>query len=140
MEEVVAYPPLRVLIADDCADTTSSLAHLIRAWGHDPTEVNVSTEVLRLAVTCCPDVILLDIVMPGLNGWTLARELRKTPTLESVCLIAMSGWGGQDARERSQEAGFDHHLLKPFAVKELQRLLAKQSSRVRLPQVQQRSP
>jgi CheY-like chemotaxis protein len=74
--------------------------------------------------TYTPDIVFMDIGMPGMDGYEVARRIRKHPGLEDVVLTALTGWGQQEDRRRSAEAGFDHHLVKPFDQKALENLLA----------------
>lgn len=114
----------RVLVADDNVDAAGSLVELVRVWGHEPACAHDGMAALEIARDFRPDVALLDIGMPSLDGYALARELRKVPGLESVYLIAISGYGQSRDRAAALEAGFDAHLTKPFAVGTLQTLLA----------------
>ena len=116
--------PKRVLIADDNVDAADSLVQLVRVWGHEPACANDGSSALEIARGFQPDVGLLDIGMPVLDGYALARAIRKVPGLESIYLIAISGYGQSRDREAALEAGFDAHLVKPFAVGTLQTLLA----------------
>jgi CheY-like chemotaxis protein len=79
---------------------------------------------LELAKTCRPDLVFLDIGMPGMDGYEVARRLRKTAGLEKIVLAALTGWGQQEDRRRTAEAGFDHHLVKPPEAKALEGLLS----------------
>jgi CheY-like chemotaxis protein len=116
--------PLRVLVVDDCADTRDSLRILLRLWGHETAEAADGHAALERAATFRPDVVLLDLAMPGLSGYEVARRLRRVPGLKHVRLIAATGFGQARDLSASRAAGFDHHLVKPFDPVELQRLLA----------------
>ncbi len=105
--------PLRVLVADDNADTTDSLALLLQLAG---CAVEVAYEGLAVGPTADrfrPDVCVLDIRMPGLDGWEVARRLRAGAGGAGLLLIAVTGVQGQEAADRSAVAGFDHHIVKP---------------------------
>jgi two-component system CheB/CheR fusion protein len=123
MADTLPLEPLRVLIVDDCADTTSSLALLAQFWGHQAFVACNGAEALKLAAQHRPHVIFLDIAMPGLNGWELAPRLRELPGLEGVLLVVISGFGRTDDVRRSHEAGCDLHLTKPVPPQRLQDLL-----------------
>jgi CheY-like chemotaxis protein len=116
--------PLRVLVVDDCTDTRESLRILLRLWGHEPAEAADGPAALELAAAFRPDAVLLDLAMPGMDGYEAARRLRRLPGLEHVLLIAATGHGQAQDRTASRAAGFDHHLVKPFDPVELERLLA----------------
>jgi len=118
-----AGPPC-LLVVDDCPDTTASLALLAQGWGYCVRSANDGTTALRVAAQCRPDVVLLDIAMPGMDGWEVARRLRALPGLEDVFLVILSGFGGEDDQLRSLQAGCDLHLLKPVDPERLRRLLA----------------
>ncbi len=115
---------LCILAVDDHRDTTDSLHQLLTLWGHRPLAAYDAATALETALAEKPDVVLLDIGLPGLNGWELARRLRGEPTLEGIVLIAVTGYGQRADLERSRAAGIDHHLLKPVEPDLLQRLLA----------------
>jgi CheY-like chemotaxis protein len=104
---------LRVLVVDDNVDTVTTLAMLVQESGHDVRTAFDGSAVLETALDYRPNVVLLDIGLPGLNGFEVARRLRQQPTLKNVVLVAMTGYGQESDRKRSKEAGFDHHLVKP---------------------------
>lgn len=106
-------PSLRVLVVDDNVDTVTTLAMLVQESGHDVRTAFDGTAVLEAALDYRPNVVLLDIGLPGLNGFEVAKQLRQQPTLKKVVLVAMTGYGQESDRKRSKDAGFDHHLVKP---------------------------
>jgi PAS domain S-box-containing protein len=106
-------PSLRVLVVDDNVDTVTTLAMLVQEAGHDVRTAYDGTAVLEAALDYRPNVVLLDIGLPGLNGFEVAKRLRQQPALQNAVLVAMTGYGQESDRQRSQEAGFDHHLVKP---------------------------
>ncbi|GAB6195509.1 PAS domain S-box protein [Lysobacter xanthus] len=110
----------RVLVVDDNEDAATSLAMMLELEGHATRTAFDGAEGLRLAAEFRPDVAFLDIGMPGMNGYELARALRLQPGLESTLLVAVSGWGGANDKERSAEAGFDLHLTKPVSVEAIE--------------------
>jgi CheY-like chemotaxis protein len=104
---------LRVLVADDDADTADSLALLLRLWGHDVRAAYEGVEALALAFFYLPDVLLLDVAMPGLDGFRLARLVRSQPRLDGAVLVAVTGYADDAHRQMGLRAGFDHYLVKP---------------------------
>ena len=114
---------LRVLIADDDRDMVATLAALINDEGHQVREVYRGTEVMRLLEEFDADVALVDIGMPGMSGYDVAREVREKRGKERPLLIAITGWHKASDRILAKLVGFDHHLAKPFEAKELLALL-----------------
>ena len=106
--------PQRILIADDNADLAESMAMLLRFEGHEVRIANDGPSALILAEQFAPETAVLDIGLPGLNGYELGRKLRSRRNGEELLLIAVTGYGQLEDRERSQEAGFDCHLVKPL--------------------------
>jgi len=113
----------RVLIVDDNVDFALSLSTLIRTYGSEVRVANDGMDGLAKAKEFLPQIAFLDIGMPKLNGYDLARRLRQLPGLENCVLVAVSGWGQAEDRRRAQEAGFDHHLVKPVERDQLAQLL-----------------
>src|SRR5262245_11854464 len=105
--------PLRVLIADDCPDIAASAAFLVRMWGYEANGAGDGQTALELARAVQPDVMLLDIGMPALNGYQLARHVREEEGIKQATLIAVTGYGDPASQERTRAAGFDFHLVKP---------------------------
>jgi len=105
---------LRILIADDNADAANTLATYLRLSGHRPVVVFDGGEALQLAAAEPPDVMLVDLTMPTLNGFDVARNIRAQPWGNSVRLIAVSGWLSPDDIARATQAGFDAHVSKPI--------------------------
>ncbi|HEX6155336.1 MAG TPA: ATP-binding protein [Burkholderiales bacterium] len=114
----------RVLVADDNRDAADSLAFMLRVAGHDVRIAYDGQQALDLAETFRPSLALVDIGMPRLNGYETARRLREKPYGAELTLIALTGWGQPDDRNRSLAAGFDHHVVKPIDPPLLERLLA----------------
>jgi CheY-like chemotaxis protein/phosphoglycerate-specific signal transduction histidine kinase len=106
-------PSLRVLVVDDNVDTVTTLAMLVQESGHKVRTTYDGSAVLEAALDYRPNVVLLDIGLPGLNGFEVAKQLRQQPALQNVVLVALTGYGQESDRQRSKEAGFDHHLVKP---------------------------
>lgn len=120
----VAKRPIRVLIVDDQPDTVLSLSLLMTASGHDMRTASDGHAAVQVALEYLPDVVLLDIGLPGLTGHEVARQLRMQPLLRGVTLIALTGYGRDQDRQTSLEAGFDHHLVKPVHLDQIQQILA----------------
>jgi CheY-like chemotaxis protein len=118
-------PIQRVLVVDDNVDAADSLALLLRVIGHETRIAHDGLEALVAARAFLPDVVLLDIGLPGMDGYEVARQLRGEPDLRTALLIAQTGYGQDEDRRRSREAGFDHHLVKPVDPDALRALLAR---------------
>jgi CheY-like chemotaxis protein len=117
-------PARRVLVVDDNPDAAESLAAILRLHGHQATVAWNGEEALAAARRVRPDVVLLDLGMPVLNGFQAARRLRDDPEFGSPVLMAVTAWGTDEDRRRTREAGFAHHLVKPADPAEVLALLA----------------
>ena len=115
--------PRRILVVDDNVDAAESMAMLLRLRGHEVVVAHNGEDALRLAGERPPSVVLLDIGMPGMDGYEVCRRFR-TSGLGEMRIIAMTGFGLEQDRQRSKEAGFDAHTVKPVAIAELVKLLA----------------
>ena len=113
----------RVLVVDDNVDAADTLGMLMRSLGHEARVVYDGVQALQEAVEFRPDVVLLDIGLPGINGYEVARRLRATKAGQSAKIIAITGWGQDADRARAREAGFDVHLVKPVDEAALQHLV-----------------
>jgi len=113
----------RVLVIDDSVDAAAMLAAFLSHLGHEVQVANDGVEALRVAASYRPDVVLLDIGMPGMNGFEVARRLRAQARPQPL-IVAVTGWGKPDDQKRSREAGFDLHLVKPVEEAELRQVLA----------------
>lgn len=116
--------PLRVLVVDDNVDTVLSFSMLLCASGHEVQTAHDGLAAMQAALQFKPDVILLDIGLPGLNGHEVAKRIRQNPTLNHIALVALTGYGQDSDRQISQQAGFNHHLVKPARLDQLQTILA----------------
>ena len=105
---------LRVLIADDNRDSAESLGMLLELSGHEVYVAHDGVGALALAADKLPDAVLLDIGMPGMNGYEVAAAIRREPWGTDMTLIAITGWGQEDNKRMARDAGFDHHLTKPM--------------------------
>jgi CheY-like chemotaxis protein len=114
--------PLRVLVVDDNADMVESLGMLVKSQGHDVRASRDGSTTLQAALDYRPEVIFLDIGLPGLDGYQVAEQIRKQDVLRGVVLVALTGYGQEADRQRSREAGFDHHLVKPVDFSKLQKI------------------
>jgi PAS domain S-box-containing protein len=123
MEPSAAATARRVLVVDDLKDSADSLAVLLRVTGNKAWTAHDGRSALEAAERLRPDVALLDIGMPDLDGYEVCRRMRQTPWGRDMMLIALTGWGQEGDRRRSLEAGFDHHLVKPVEIPALMRLL-----------------
>ncbi len=116
--------PLRVLVVDDSEDAARMSAMLLRSWGHEVRVAHDGPAALERAAGFHPHVILLDIGLPGMDGYEVARHVRQNPHLTGTRLVAVTGYGQDTDRRRSEEAGFDVHLVKPVEPSALKELLA----------------
>jgi CheY-like chemotaxis protein len=114
----------RLLIVDDNQDAANSLAMLLKLQGHEVRVAHSGPAALEITKGYTPDVVFLDIGMPGMDGYEVARRLRQQPGLENVVLAALTGWGQKEDRRRTAEAGFNHHLVKPPEPKAVEGVLA----------------
>lgn len=118
-----AEPPFRMLIVDDNVDSAETMAVLQNLHGHVTRSAHNGPAALVLAAEFLPEVVLLDIRLPGMDGYEVARQLRAMPELESAFLVAMTGYGSDEDRARAKEAGFDAHLVKPPDLEALRGML-----------------
>ncbi|XYJ09572.1 PAS domain-containing hybrid sensor histidine kinase/response regulator [Telluria sp. B2] len=125
-----AVQRLRVTIVDDNRDGLEMLSMMVRHFGHEVDVAHTAAEVLEAAQRTAGDVYLLDIGLPGMDGFELARRLRRDARTAQAVLVAVTGYGGEEARRRAIEAGFDHHFVKPVKGGEL-RLLLRDLARAR---------
>jgi two-component system OmpR family response regulator len=114
---------MRVLVVEDDVQAARALDHLLRAAGHETDLAHDGLTALRAAENNHPDVVLLDIGLPGLGGWELAAQLQALPADKRPLLVAVTGYDQEEDRRRSLEAGIDLHLTKPVDAGKLQHLL-----------------
>jgi PAS domain S-box-containing protein len=114
----------RILVVDDNQDSADSLAMLLHMLGHEVKTANDGERALDAATEFRPDVAILDIGLPKMNGYDLAKQIREQPWARDVVLVALTGWGQEQHRRRSAESGFNHHLTKPVEFEVLQQILA----------------
>ncbi len=115
--------PLRVLVVDDMRDARHMLSTLLKASGHDVQTASDGLTALSVALDFQPNVVLMDNSMPGMSGLEVAKQMRLEPKLNDAILIALTGHGDEEDRQRSLEAGFDHHLVKPANIKVIREIM-----------------
>ena len=119
----------RILVVDDNVDSAESMAMMLKLSGHDVATAHDGLEAVKLAQEFQPDVVLLDLGMPKLDGYEAARSIRQQPWGERMMLVALTGWGQAEDKRRSHEAGFDAHLVKPVDFDALEKLVATSKDR-----------
>ncbi|WP_250474258.1 response regulator [Caballeronia sp. GAFFF1] len=112
---------MRVLLVDDSVDAATAMSLLLEADGFDVRTAHDAITALAISDSFAPQIILLDIGLPGMDGYTLAAEMRSRPTTQDALMLAVTGYGQANDRQRSREAGFDHHLVKPVAFAEIRK-------------------
>jgi PAS domain S-box-containing protein len=122
-DDPAADAGLKILVVDDSRDAADTCATVLELSGHEVQTAYNGRRALELARTFLPHALLLDIGLPDVNGYELARTIRAAPWAEGMVLIAVTGWGQEEDRRRALEAGFDHHLTKPIAAETLESLL-----------------
>ena len=115
--------PGRVLIVDDNEDALKTLNMMVRRQGHETHTARDGAEAVEVAQQVRPDIILMDIGMPRMNGYDAAREIRRHPWGERIALVATTGWGQDEDRRRTRDVGFDHHLVKPVDKEKLDEVM-----------------
>ena len=113
-----------ILVVDDNKDSADSLSMLLELMGHDTRTAYDGLEAVATATAFRPNVVLLDIGLPKLNGYDACRRIRELPWDESVVIIALTGWGQEEDKCRSKEAGFNFHMVKPVDPAALEKLMA----------------
>src|SRR5207237_938210 len=124
-EGTMPAPSRRVLVVDDNVDAAESLAILMRMHGHEVHCAHDGATALTVAAAVRPELILLDIGMPGMDGCEVARRLRADDGLSDAWLVAVTGYGQEGDRVRSRAAGFDEHFVKPLTSRTLREILAR---------------
>ena len=115
----------RILVAEDNKTTAESSAKLLELLGHEVVVARNGPEAIALALSWQPEVILLDLALPAIDGYAVAARLRQEEACRNTIIIAVTGYGQVDDRRRSHEAGIDHHLLKPVSSDVLLPLLSR---------------
>ena len=117
----------RILVVDDNRDTAQSMARLLKLLGNEVETAHDGPSAIEVARTLRPEFVLLDIGLPGMDGYEVARRLREEPCCTPAVIIGVSGYGQDEDRRRSREAGFDHHLIKPVDFDKLVPLITRPS-------------
>jgi signal transduction histidine kinase/ActR/RegA family two-component response regulator len=120
---------MQVLVVDDNQDAADSLAALLEIDGFDVRTVYDGAAAVAVCAQAQPDMIIMDLGMPGMDGYETARAIRQRPGAERILMLALTGWGQSDARRRTVEAGFDHHLVKPVELDQIVRLAGARQNR-----------
>jgi CheY-like chemotaxis protein len=115
-EEQQPAPALHILVVDDNADSATTMGFALEIQGHQVRLAHSGPEAIAAAEATPPDIVLLDIGMPGMNGYETCAAMRRMPGLEKTVFIAQTGWGQEEHRKLSREAGFTHHLVKPVEI------------------------
>jgi PAS domain S-box-containing protein len=123
-EKVCTGRKCRILVVDDLRVAADSMAMLLQMMGHDTRTAYDGLEALQTAAAFQPDVVVLDIGLPKMDGYDVARHIRREPWGGKMALVALTGWGMEEDKRRALEAGFDHHLTKPVKAADLEKLLA----------------
>ena len=115
--------PARILVVDDNVDAAETLTTFLDMIGMEARSVHDGNAAVQAALAFSPDLVLLDIGLPGMSGYDVARAMRAQPQLAGITLVALTGWGAEDDRRRAKDAGFDHHLTKPVDLSVLEDML-----------------
>jgi len=121
--------PFRILVVDDNHDAAESLAMLLQLSNHETVTAYNGPQAVDVARRLRPRAVFLDIGLPGMNGYEVARTLREDPDLSGMTLVALTGWGTETDQQEALQAGFDYHLTKPAAPDQVQELLARMAQR-----------
>src|SRR5262245_17419043 len=113
----------RVLVVDDNRESVDTLSMLLQLKGHDARVAENGDEAIAIADSYLPHVVVLDLSLPGMDGYEIARQVRARPYGNNLILVALTGWSASDVREKAAAAGFDFHLLKPVDWPDLERVL-----------------
>src|SRR4051812_18430691 len=113
----------RILVVDDQRDIADSLTRLINVLGYEAKAIYDGREAVKLAAGFAPDLALIDIGMPGLDGYEVAKQLRRQPACAHAILVAVTGWVDHESKHRAYESGFDLHVAKPMNIDGLEDLL-----------------
>ncbi len=113
----------RVLVVDDNHDSVETLSMLLQVKGHEARVAENGEEAIAVADDYQPDIVLLDLSLPGMDGYEVAQRLRDRPYGSGLVLVALTGWSGREVQAKAAEAGFDYHLLKPVDWPDLEKVL-----------------
>ena len=118
-----AGPRRKILVVDDHKDAARVLSILLNSLGHEVQTANDGRQALDAVESFKPDIVFCDLGLPTIDGYEVARRVRQLRDHDGIKLVALTGWGQDEDRQRTREAGFDHHLVKPVGVKTLRDLL-----------------
>lgn len=119
----IAGGKVRILIVDDSQDSAMTLGWLVEMMDADYRLAHSGDEAIKTAGEYIPDLVLMDIGLPGMSGYDVCKKMKEMPELSNTIFAAQTGWGEEQHRRASKEAGFDHHLIKPVSIDNLQDLL-----------------
>ncbi|WP_246217439.1 response regulator [Paraburkholderia panacisoli] len=114
---------MRLLLVDDNPDALMSLGMLLELEGHDVTTANNGSDAIRLVAQVRPEVAIIDVGMPDVDGFDVARAVRSDRSLDDIILVALTGYAAESDKSRALAAGFDYHLTKPLSLEKLRHLL-----------------
>ena len=123
MSNATMTPPRRVLLVDDNLDSVETLSMLLRVKGHDSRTAETGEQAIEIADEYQPHIVILDLSLPGIDGYEVAQRLRHRPYGPNLLLVALTGWSGKDIRNKAAEAGFDFHVVKPIDWQQLEQVL-----------------
>jgi CheY-like chemotaxis protein len=129
----MSAPGQRVLLVDDNMDSSEPLSLLLQAKGHETRLAVEGQGAIEMADEFLPNCVILDLGLPGIDGYEVARRLRERPYGAKLTLVALTGWAGKDVRVKAAEAGFDYHLVKPVNLEELERIVTAERAQSRQP-------
>ena len=132
LRHVTSLPRRQILVVDDVKASAMTLAMMLRSIGQEVSMVHDGPQAVDWVLAHKPDVVFLDIAMPGMNGYEVARKIRELPGSETILLVALTGYGQDEDRRRAIEAGFEHHLIKPMSIEILQQVLTTSPGQKRL--------
>ncbi|CAH2809321.1 MAG: Multidomain signal transduction protein including CheB-like methylesterase, CheR-like methyltransferase and BaeS-like histidine kinase [uncultured Caballeronia sp.] len=116
--------PRRVLLVDDSVDAAEAMSMLLETLGHEVRVMHDGPSALAMVDDFAPEVVILDIGLPGMDGFEVAREMRTCAVTKTVLLIALTGYGAESDKQKARDAGFDHHLVKPVSFKAIETVIA----------------
>jgi two-component system, OmpR family, response regulator len=122
-QSMIRHTTRRVLVVDDNRDSVETLSMLLRIKGHDARIADSGEEAIKIADDYQPHVVVLDLSLPGMDGYEVAQRLRERPYGGHMVLVALTGWSGREVQAKAAAAGFDFHLLKPIEWPELEQVL-----------------
>ena len=121
--EAATLARMNILIVDDDKDSAMTLGWLVEMLGQDYKVAHTGQEALDMAAEYNPTLVLMDISLPGMSGYEACEKMRENPAFANTIIAAQTGWGEEQHRQKTKEAGFDHHLVKPISVANLKELL-----------------